>query len=117
MKIIINATNQIEDRPLREVERLINSGKGHLPEIPFSDYVPNKVEQKIIEEYSEKVGWPINGSLEELKTDEIIFREPEVTEVDVIEPIPMDRYVSFEEFPKTTEKNIKKPKISPKKKQ
>lgn len=91
MKIIINDTNKPDDVPLRVAIRLINKGKAHLlPEIPFSDYVPSKETQKIIDDYSEKQGWPI---------------KEKVIEVDVIEPIP-EQFVSFNE-PKEV-KTIKK---------
>jgi len=116
MKIKLNVTTSYEgksfksgdeiDIPLNVAQRWINKGLAHIPEeIPFSDFIPSKKEQKIIDKYSEKQGWPIK----EEKTDEsIIFREPEVTEVDVIEPIPMDHYVDFDE-PKEV-KTIKKAK-------
>lgn len=98
MKIIINATNQIEDRPLREVERLINLGKGHLPEklaVSFPGYVPSNLDE------------------EPYKTDEVIlFREPEIIEIDR----------EYEKLPEVTEANanefkIGKPIKKPKKKQ
>ena len=120
MKIKLNTTTNYEgctfkigdeiDLPLNVAQRWINKGIAHIPaEIPFNDFVPSKKEQKIIDEYSEKQGWPIK---EEKTEESIIFREPEVkekvTEVDVVEPIPMDHYVDFDE-PKEV-KPIKKAK-------
>lgn len=120
MKVILNTTTNYEGRtfklgdeadlPLNIAQRWINKGIAHLParskdvvkppvkevilpEIPFSDFVPNKEEQKIIDEYSEKQGWPIK----EEKTDEsIIFREPEISETET----------EFEPLPEVTEENI-----------
>jgi len=60
MKIIINKTGKTEEVSEKVASRLINKGKAHIPEeIPFNDFVPNKEEQKIIEEYSKKQEWPI----------------------------------------------------------
>lgn len=110
MKIIINATNIVEDRPLREVERLINLGKAHLPAqggvifnpnlLPLhndGDVVLNSKQQealkKLIEE--KKIEDLPVITFEDLN-DTAIFSEPDVTEIDLIEPIPIDHYVDFE---------------------
>lgn len=111
MKIIINATNIIEDRPLREVERLINLGKAHLPAqggivmpkltadlVPFrDDFILNKTQIEKLKEFKGKTDEITYENLDDIG----IFSEPsikeEITEIDVVEPIPIDRYVDFEE--------------------
>jgi hypothetical protein len=96
MKIIINATNIIEDRPLREVERLINLGKAHLPEklaVSFPGYIPSNLDEK-----------PYRSEITYEDLDELnIFRE-----IDLIEPIPIDHYVDFDEPTKKPKKTKKK---------
>ena len=103
MKIQINATGAVVDEPLNKAQRLINKGIAHVAKEEIKPIEPiiktaedAKEFVKTIMEYPEKT------------EESIIFREPEVKEVDVIEPIPMDHYVDFDE-PKEV-KTIKKAK-------
>lgn len=60
MKIVINETGKTEEVSKRVASRLINKGKAHfLPEMPFNDFIPNPKEQKIIDEYVEKIDKPV----------------------------------------------------------
>lgn len=95
MKIVINENGLIEDRPLREVERLINLGKGHLPVEVKTKHLqtPHEYNMSISEpEPIETLSEITYADLDEIN----IFREPS-TEIDLIEPIPIDHYVNFEE--------------------
>jgi len=95
LKIIINATNITEDRPLREADRLITMGLAHLPEVKP---VPVKTYNGYVQSEQPEI------TFEDLN-DIAIFSEP-VTEVDVIEPIPVDKYVDFDEPKKAKKKQF-----------
>ena len=69
MKVQLNTITNYEGKPLKSgdeidiplniAQRWINKGIAHIPEeIPFSDFVPSKKEEKIIDEYIAKVEKP-----------------------------------------------------------
>jgi len=115
MKIQINATGQIVDEPLNRAQRWINRGIAHVVKEEVKPIEPDILKRitdeagrwntKAIEDELKKLE---EKSKPEIKTDEIIFREPEVTEVDLIEPIP-ERFTSFEDESKVS-KSTWKPK-------
>ena len=108
MKVILNTITNYQDAVLKQgdtidvelrvADRWIKLGLAHLPEvkpvIPFGDFVPSEKEQKIIEDYSEKAGWPIKETKADVP-EEVVFREPEIIESDL----------EFEKLPEVTEEN------------
>ena len=125
MKVKLNVTTNYEgctfklgneiDIPLNVAQRWINKGIAHVVKEEVKPIEPDILKRitdeagrwntKAIEDELKKLE---EKSKPEIKTDEIIFREPEVTEVDLIEPIP-ERFTSFED-----ELKISKPTWKPK---
>jgi len=124
MKIQINATGQIVDEPLNRAQRWINRGIAHVVK---EEVKPAVAEVKTVEfkglaerieklspdelrgsENTLKVLGDLGKRIEWEKTESTLEELPEVTEVDLIEPIP-ERFTSFEDEPKVS-KSTWKPK-------